>query len=571
MSVYILLLIMKQSTRLIIFFSIVIVVWGALGIFVQNWLDNFSIQERLENNFSEEYDDREYNKYTMNEWNIDDWNNISDDNNISDFEEISENNLKKWTLTYDTNANITYIDTEWKEFRWIWTITYSDQEWNSITMLDRNLWATKSWRWEESYWYYFWWGNNYWFVNGWDISNKWKTNWYSRNNPYVSRDTNLEGTYNNGHRNLWWWADDNQENLWNPNIDNWYMRQWPCPAWYHIPSVWERTKLINIWFKHEHWMNIEYVDWMFYQYYWDLVDNFTNDFRLPYAWSRVDDIWKKWQYRWSSLSEEPYNFAYELRLYPKKEIDKRTWETPHTIVLWWSALWWWAKLSVRCFKDEYENPSSVITLKYETNWWTKIQSQTLPKWAAWFLPWYTTHKTWFELEWWYLDAWFTKKYDFSTKLDNDTIIYAKWKKSENKKNNKWTGFRLTDDEIRDYYYYNCTCPKWYSYTPEVVTYGDPWCEIKICENGNNCMTYSTSVNATCNKKLNINEIGSRVPMGSKDVENDYKRNCVCPTWFEFVKKTADMYADSCDRKYCVDSECKEIKTWHIWVKNLCKN
>jgi hypothetical protein len=24
-----------------------------------------------------------------------------------------------------------------------------------------------------------------------------------------------------------------------------------------------------------------------------------------------------------------------------------------------------------------------------------------------------------------------------------------------------------------------------------------------------------------------------------------------------------MYADSCDRKYCVDSDCKEIKTRHI--------
>jgi hypothetical protein len=31
-----------------------------------------------------------------------------------------------------------------------------------------------------------------------------------------------------------------------------------------------------------------------------------------------------------------------------------------------------------------------------------------------------------------------------------------------------------------------------------------------------------------------------------------------------------MYADSCDRKYCVDPDCKEIKTWHIWVKDLCK-
>ena len=348
---------------------------------------------------------------------------------------IVEVSTWKWVLTYNSKANISYIDTEWYEFNGIWTITYSDQEWNSITMLDRNLWATKSWTWEDSYWYYFWWWNNYWFKNGWDISNKWKPNWYSRNNPYISRDTNLEGTYNNGHRNLWWWTDDNEENLRHPNVDNWYMRQWPCPAWYHVPSVWERTKLINIWFKHEHWMDIKYIDWMFYNYYWDLVDDFTRDFKLPYAWSRVDDLWKRWQYRWSSLSKEPYNFAYELVLYPKKEVDIKTWSVAYTMGLWWWSLWWWAKLSVRCFKDEYRSPSSIITLKYETNWWTKIQSQTLLKWSVWFLPWYTTHKTWFELEWWYLDPKFTKKYDFSIKLNSDTTIYAKREKSKDNKNN----------------------------------------------------------------------------------------------------------------------------------------
>ena len=129
-----------------------------------------------------------------------------------------------------------------------------------------------------------------------------------------------------------------------------------------------------------------------------------------------------------------------------------------------------------------------------------------------------------------------------------------------------------NEEIKDYYYYNCVCPKWYSYVPESPTYGDPWCETEICKNGSgNCMLYITSVSSTCNKQLNINEVGSRIPMGRKDVEIYYKLNCACPTWFTFVKKTANTYADSCDRKYCVDSECKEIKTWHIWVKNLCKD
>ena len=43
------------------------------------------------------------------------------------------------------------------------------------------------------------------------------------------------------------------------------------------------------------------------------------------------------------------------------------------------------------------------------------------------------------------------------------------------------------------------------------------------------MTYSTSVNTTCNKKLDIKKVGSRVPLDRKTVENNYKRFCSCPT------------------------------------------
>jgi hypothetical protein len=39
-------------------------------------------------------------------------------------------------------------------------------------------------------------------------------------------------------------------------------------------------------------------------------------------------------------------------------------------------------------------------------------------------------------------------------LNKDTTIYAKWEKSKDKKHG-----RLTDEEIKDYYYYNCTCPE----------------------------------------------------------------------------------------------------------------
>ena len=507
--------------------------------------------------------DKENN--SQSKWDV--WNVVNDTS--SSWKIVEDVRIGKWKITYNSRVNVSYIDTEWNEFNKIWTITYSDHEWNSITMLDRNLWAIESWTWKKSYWYYFWRGNNYWFKEAWRISDEGRWWNYSWNNPYVNKDINLNSY--NANRDLWWWSNDNEGNSWNPYVNNWYMRQWPCPAWYHIPSVWERTRLIRMWFKDEYWMDIEYIDWMFYQYYWNLVDEFTKDFRLPYAWSEEENIWKVWQYWWSSLWDSRYNYAYELRLFPKKEIDVKIWETPHTIVIWWSALWWRAKLSVRCFKDEYEDSSSVITLSYETNWWTKMQSQTLQKWSVWFLPWYTTYKEWYELEWWYLNKELDEVYDFSTKLNKDTTIYAKWKSTEDELSGDWNELtRLTDDEIKQYYYNNCSCPNWYSYMPESVTYYDPWCEINICENGSkNCTLYVTSFSNECRNGISVNKVGSWIPSSRKVVENYYKENCSCPAGFDFAPKTADTYADSCNREYCVDAECKEIKTRHVWVKDLC--
>ena len=97
------------------------------------------------------------------------------------------------SITYNPDANITYIDTEWREFTWIWTITISNWE-DSITMLDRNLWATEKWTWENSYWYYFQYWNNFWFShNSLNNTGEQKVNispvwWesYEWNNPYVS-------------------------------------------------------------------------------------------------------------------------------------------------------------------------------------------------------------------------------------------------------------------------------------------------------------------------------------------------------------------------------------------------
>lgn len=130
------------------------------------------------------------------------------------------------TITYDSGANITYIDTEWNEFTGIWTITISN--WiDNITMLDRNLWATTNdinatW----SYWYYFQW---------WD------------NIPYTGLDWNSGNIQDDNSR--WWWDDIDDSDgkpLNSYPINNPEYRKWPCPVWYHVPSKWEWHALVSI-------------------------------------------------------------------------------------------------------------------------------------------------------------------------------------------------------------------------------------------------------------------------------------------------------------------------------------
>ena len=134
---------MNQTVRVVIFLSIVAVLAGLLWYYIQN---------RIDKNFMETYNEIENMFYEWDSNNLNGgWNVKWIENNGSNTVENNGSNkiISKWIISYDTKANITYIDTEWEEFKGIWTITYSDQEWNSITMLDRNLWAIKSWTWED--------------------------------------------------------------------------------------------------------------------------------------------------------------------------------------------------------------------------------------------------------------------------------------------------------------------------------------------------------------------------------------------------------------------------------------
>ena len=244
-------------------------------------------------------------------------------NNFPEIKEISINNF--W-IQHDIDKGIIVLD------NWI----------DSITIMDRNLWADVAWTWEESFWYYFQWWNNYGFskekwIKTWDVKVKaeevekyWPNNPYKNDVMYVwlwwyDQIVNYHNydymEINND--NLWWWSWDDKlrpeevEKYWAPHDyfgeysledyvwDTWNPReerQWPCPEWFHVPSYLEWKKLISIRKSIEFPKELE-NDWI---YLWRKL---RDDLLLPWAWwlrfnSDVTphDRWSGWYYRSSSPS-----------------------------------------------------------------------------------------------------------------------------------------------------------------------------------------------------------------------------------------------------------------------------
>ena len=156
-----------------------------------------------------------------------------------------------------------------------WTITIYSPDGYGIVIQDRNVWATATWWWKNapvtSYWNYYQWWNNYGFSSDPNatISISWTkvdTSWYWPNNPYScntfviwnawydDRDSDWSSVRND---NLWWGTWDDETNWWWLSSNNPLTgRQWPCPDWYHIPSIWELDELTVIWYNNKYNDNI---------------------------------------------------------------------------------------------------------------------------------------------------------------------------------------------------------------------------------------------------------------------------------------------------------------------------
>ena len=144
-----------------------------------------------------------------------------------------------------------------------WTITISDGA-TTITILDRNLWATVTgtwctewacYEWDPTYWCNFQRWNNYWFTGGWELPTG-QLDWeqVDASDVWANYSSGVFHTASNwindnSKVDMRWWNET--DNIYSINdttrqVNNPTERKWPCPENFHVPSKWELDKLKNM-------------------------------------------------------------------------------------------------------------------------------------------------------------------------------------------------------------------------------------------------------------------------------------------------------------------------------------
>ena len=196
------------------------------------------------------------NRYVKQEWNL--WTSSSSSNNYAPLLKVDN----EWV---DEGVGSTYVygypircvknEKSVNKFSWVshdvdkWLIMISDWK-SSITIADKNVWASVLWYWVEadpsSYGYYYQW---------------WWTTWYSF---YLTKEAALSNGFV---QQLF----DDKYGAWDKQTEN--IKVWKgidiCGKWYHIPSYTEWRNLINM-FKSN----------------WNKLIDFYEAFQIPAAWER---------------------------------------------------------------------------------------------------------------------------------------------------------------------------------------------------------------------------------------------------------------------------------------------
>ncbi len=352
------------------------------------------------------------------------------------------------------------------------TITICDPEDSTkcITMMDRNLWATKAGTWcsATDTWAcgnHFQRWNNYWFAPNFswndsfpngetsttnervDTTWYWPWNFYSGNifrkiisSPYDWRTTRND--------NLRWWAEDKTgNNRWydieNNVAYNVVGRQWPCSDWYHVPSAGEWNAVLKYWAWNYTWawnsltLSINSTSQLGSFSNATARTQFQEDFKIPFAGNRyynnaqVNDVGSYASLRSSSPIVGNRN-AHYFNLRPNVANANTEFTCTNAY-------------SVRCFKDSALSFPSVAS---QVVFWTgeaagepacsgEVLSWEVVSWALLAC----VQWLWDSKQWYTLSGWRDVETDTVWTLDTPVVTWltlqAVWT-PDTDSNNNWT-------------------------------------------------------------------------------------------------------------------------------------
>ena len=339
-------------------------------------------------------------------------------------------------IVYWCDGNTPIITIYWENWNWeaVWITIKAMNEWASV------IWAKNDST--GSYWYHFQWWNNHGFESCYsdgcktfpwwewtgsiqvDVSNYGPVgksiSWYYDSGTWIKQNK-----WSTDNRNLWggswdYWTNHNGIynwafwwfNTWDFTVTNSWDRKWMCPQWYHIPSEWEWSALLYLW-----WKNYDTNQWTLLFTGWSLNslnynnslnrtgNRFSEDMQMPFVGYRSSDGVVRAGDHGSYWSSSPYDGAdaHRFRLDPNSLYANIDYNRGYGY-------------AVRCFKNSYVKLPKTLNLFFmsdgEEVWtWEVTENMTgaVPEKAK------NMTKTWYVLEYRYLsgaDA--TTWFDFET-------------------------------------------------------------------------------------------------------------------------------------------------------------
>ena len=191
---------------------------------------------------------------------------------------LAWNVLLIWWVTanYECSGNICY-DQENMLYR---IISSEDRE-HAVVIQDRNLWASGT---GQNWYTYQWWNNMSFWNDNFETTetlavwnNKFNNTWYNLGSKFIVGTTGDYWSYWLHHDWLRWWIGDENDDVYDVDV----FRQWPCPKWFHVPTLsdWEELR---------QYLTDDQSDFSFLRFptsntYRDFASwnsQYTNDFRI---------------------------------------------------------------------------------------------------------------------------------------------------------------------------------------------------------------------------------------------------------------------------------------------------